>query len=905
MNDDESAGLLPAGSSFGPYAIVRFIDAGGMGDVYLARDTRLERDVALKLLRPHVTKHAERLARFEREARVLAALSHPRIAALYGIEESGRRPALVMEFVEGPTLAHRIALGPVAADEASTIARQIAEGLEYAHERGVVHRDLKPANIKVSDEEVKILDFGLAKALDADPERPTLVDSPTLTWMATRQGVILGTAAYMAPEQAKGKTVDRRADIWAFGCVLYEMLTGAPAFRGETTTDILAAVVREEPDWTRFPPGTPAGLVGLIQRCLRKDVRQRLQAIGEARITLDEIASGPPTGAPVAGTPPLRGRRDALVAAAAGGALVAVAAGVLGWMQPTPPPQPRPVTRFTIALPPGHHLAGLQGIAIAVSDDGRQLAYLAAGEDGAIRIYLRAMEGSDARAVAGTENATNPFFSPDGRWLGFLAAGKLQKVPVSGGAPHVLADVTNSNGAAWTGAHTIAFAPLASPVQEVSDQGGTPTSLTRMEPGETLQGQPRRLPDEAGVLFGALTAKDQVIALQLPGGSRKDLVRGRLGGMPQYSPSGHLVFVQGDTLMALPFDLAQRAVKNTAPPVPVARGVLQFALSLDGTLAYIQGRPDSSPRRLVWVSRGGVVEPLNAPPGGLYQPRLSPDGRRVALDIFDDAGRKQVGVYDIARDTLAPFTFDGLSRHPIWTRDSRYLLFQSSRDGTQRIYRQPSDGSGEPLPVTEETLPASAGVFNIPYSVSSDGVLTYTKLFPTRTAQVWVSHPTGTPGVPGGNAHQFLETDSGDGAPQLSPDGRWLAYASAQAGRGRQIYVRAFPGPGGPWQVSMDGGNEPQWNPRGGELFFRNGRQMVAVDVDTRDGFRASKPRTLFEGEFDQVRLGYARANYDVSPDGQRFLMLQKAQPDPAPPREIHVVLNWSEELSRLARPQP
>lgn len=524
---------------------------------------------------------------------------------------------------------------------------------------------------------------------------------------------------------------------------------------------------------------------------------------------------------------------------------------------------------------------------------------------GFMGIYLRAMEGSDARAVAGTENATNPFFSPDGRWLGFLAAGKLQKVPVGGGAPHVLADVTNSDGATWTGAHTIAFAPLASPVQQVSDQGGTPTSLTRMEPGETLQGQPRRLPDEAGVLFGALTAKDQVIALQLPGGGRKDLVRGRLGGMPQYSPSGHLVFVQGDTLMALPFDLAQRAVKNTAPPVPVVRGVLQFALSLDGTLAYIQGRPDWSPRRLVWVSRGGVVEPLNAPPGDLYQPRLSPDGRRVALDIRDDAGRPQVGIYDLARDTLAPFTFDGLSRHPIWTRDSRYLLFQSSRDGTQRIYRQPSDGSGEPLPVTEETLPASAGVFNIPFSVSSDGVLTYTKLFPTRNAQVWVSHLTGTPGVPGGDARQFLETDSADGAPQLSPDGRWLAYASAQAGRGRQIYVRAFPGPGGPWQVSMDGGNEPQWNPRGGELFFRNGRRMVAVDVDTRDGFRASKPRTLFEGEFDQVRLGYARANYDVSPDGQRFLMLQKAQPDPAPPREIHVVLNWSEELSRLARPQP
>jgi eukaryotic-like serine/threonine-protein kinase len=478
----DSPNPLRSGARLGPYTILGRLGSGGMGEVYRARDPKLERDVAVKVLLPGFATHPERLARFQREARVLASLNHPHIAGIFGLEDSGGTPALIMELVEGPTLADRLVQGPIPIEETLSMARQMADGLEYAHEQGIVHRDLKPANVKVgSDDSLKILDFGLAKALDTDEPSAHKANSSTVTWMATQAGMLLGTAAYMAPEQAKGKPVDRRADVWAFGCVLYEMLTGTVAFCGETVTDTLAAVVREEPDWTRLPAGTPPQLGTLLRRCLQKDPRQRLQAIGDARIALDEILSDPAASA----SRPERAQRSKswLAAGLAGGLLGAIGAGLVVWNLKSSQVPPRPVTRFTIALHKDQRLAGLDKTALALSADGNQLAYVAttAAATGTQQIYLRAMDGTQARPLPGTEGSTNPFFSPDGQWLGFFADGKLKKIPVKGGVAETLTEVVNALGASWSTDHTIAFAPYASAVQQVSDNGGTPQPLTRFD----------------------------------------------------------------------------------------------------------------------------------------------------------------------------------------------------------------------------------------------------------------------------------------------------------------------------------------------------------------------------------------------------------------------------------------
>jgi serine/threonine-protein kinase len=896
---------LKSGAPLGAYTIVGRLGSGGMGEVYRARDSKLERDVAIKVLLPDVVSNSERLARFQREARVLAALNHPRIAAIYGLDDSGGSPALVMELVEGPTLADRLAAGPLPVDECIRVARQIAEGLEYAHEQGIVHRDLKPANVKVApDDSVKILDFGLAKAVERDGG-PSPANSPTATWMATQAGVLLGTAAYMAPEQAKGKAVDRRADNWAFGCVLYEMLTGTQAFHGETVADILGAVMRGEPDWSRLPAAAPPALRDLVRRCLRKDPRERLQAIGDARIALEEMASAPATietPAAIAGAP---ARGGWAIPAVAGIAVGALAVGVLAWTLLVRPAQTKEVTRFTIALPPGQALAS-NGQVLALSDDGRQLAYVATTKGSEVRqIYLRPMDSGETTLLAGTDGATGPFFSPDGQWLGFFADGKLKKVAVAGGVPQTLTDVTNSFGAGWISDHAIAFVPLGSAIQQVADEGGESVRLTKMLPGEVSHAWPERLPG-GGVLFATTTAKDQFIsALRLNSGDRKDF-KGQLGTMPRYLPSGHLIYEQYGNLMAVPFDLRTLEVSGAKPAIPVVKGIWwgrdfkrQFSVSAGGSLAYVKGRPPAPLNRLVWVSRSGVVSPLSAPAHVHYQPRVSPDGHRAVADVLDTEAT-QVWMIDLDRGTSAPFTVDGNNRHGIWTRDSAHVIFQGNRDGTQRVYWQPTDGRGQPEPLMKEMQPASDGVFNVPYSIAADGTLVYVHLLPTNNAQFLAMRlppapPAGEPAV-----HQFLESNTADGGPQLSVDGRWVAYASDESGRGREIFVRAFPGPGGPWQVSTEGGNEPQWNPNGRELFYRNGQRMMAVDVDTTAGFTSGKPHVLFEGDFNTVLNGYVRANYDVSPDGQRFLMVQPVTAGEPPPNEISVVLNWSEELKRL-----
>jgi eukaryotic-like serine/threonine-protein kinase len=890
----------------GSYTIIGRLGSGGMGEVYRARDTKLERDVAIKVLLPEVVANAERLARFQREARVLAALNHPRIAAIYGLDDSGGSPALVMELVEGPTLADRLAGGPLAVDDCIRVARQIAEGLEYAHEQGIVHRDLKPANVKVSsDDSVKLLDFGLAKAVERDGG-PSPANSPTATWMATQAGVLLGTAAYMAPEQAKGKAVDRRADNWAFGCVLYEMLTGAQAFHGETVADILGSVMRGEPDWSRLPSSTPPALRDLVRRCLRKDVHQRLQAIGDARIALGEIAAGPSDNDKPAPTDRAPSRVGWMTPLLAGTAIGAILVGLAAWNLRSAPVPSRQVTRFTIALPAGQVLSS-SGSALTLSDDGRQLAYVAATRStGVQQIYLRPIDSAEATPLAGTEGAVAPFFSPDGQWLGFFANGRLKKIAVTGGAPQTLADVTSWLGAAWISDHTIAFVPVGSGIQQIPDDGGEAVRLTTMLPGEVQQSWPAPLPS-GGVLFGTSNAKEHFIAVEARGtGNRKDF-KGQLGSRPRYLASGHLIYAQDGNLMAVPFDLRTQEVSRAKPAIPVVKGIwqgrdrnTQFSVSADGSLAYVKGQTEAWLNRLVWVSRTGVVSPVNGPAHFYYQPRIAPDGRHAVTDVLEN-GLIQVWMTDLDRGTSSPFTFEGSNRHGVWTHDSTRVIFQSDRDGTQRLYWQAANGAGQPEPLMKESQAASEGVFNIPYSVDASGILSYVHLVPTRNAQfLALQLPVGTPQGATPPVQQFLESGAADGAPQLSPDGRWVAYASDESGRGREIFVRAFRGPGGPWRVSTEGGNEPQWNPNGRELFYRSGQKMMAVDLDTAAGFTSGKPHVLFEGDFDAAFNGFVRANYDVSPDGQRFLMLQPTTPADVPPSEISVVLNWSEELKRL-----
>jgi serine/threonine protein kinase/Tol biopolymer transport system component len=888
---------LTSGNRLGSYAVLSPLGAGGMGEVYRGRDSKLGRDVALKVLPEAFARDAERMARFQREAKVLASLNHPNIASIYGLEDSGATHALVMELVEGPTLADRIKQGPIPIDEALRIAKQITEALEYAHERGIVHRDLKPANVKVtSDDAVKVLDFGLAKAIEGDAASTDISSSPTITHMATQAGVLLGTAAYMSPEQAKGKAVDRRADIWAFGCVLYEMLTGRMAFSGETVTDTLAAIIKEEPDWSRLPAGTPIRVRVLLQRCLQKDPKQRLRDIGDARISLDEVLSGTPpesssvTAAPVSAS---LGRRALIVSL---GALLfgAAVASMITWNL-KPSPSPRPVSRYVITLPQGQQVAGLEsGPGVALSPDGSDLAYVAT-QGGTQQIYLRPMDSLDSKPITGTEGAIDPFFSPDGQWLGFFADGKLKKIPVSGGVAQILADAQVPYGASWGNRGMIVFTPTLGGLLQLSEAGGAEQPLTHPVNGEVGHLWPELLPGSKAVLF-VLDPQGAIGVDVIGTGERRDLIQGQAGTMPRYALSGHLVYGQAGSLMAVPFDLQRLKVTGTAVPVVESvlqstRGFAQFGVSTTGSLVYVPGGTQLSQSKLVWVGRNGAEQTLGAPARDYDQPRLSPDGRRIAVDLREN-GAAQVGLYDLDRDTLARLTFEGsVNQYPVWTPDGRRIVFQSDRPGPSDLFWQMADGSGGSEPLMDSKKPG------IPMSWSSDGqALAVVELLPDSRFQLSVLRMSDR------KAQPFLQPGYED-APQFSPDGRWLAYVSNESGR-KEIYVQPFPGPGGKWQISTEGGSEPMWNPKGKELFYRsgnNGDKMMAVDISTQPGFVAGKPRQLFEGKY--LPDPYARANYDVSPDGQRFLMLKPSEQTGNAPTQINVVLNWFEELKRRVPP--
>jgi serine/threonine-protein kinase len=667
-----------------------------MGEVYRARDTRLEREVALKVLPEEFSREPERLARFQREARLLAALNHPNIAAIYGLERSNGTHFLVMEWVPGESLADRVKRkGAVPLDEALAIARQIAEALEAAHEKPIIHRDLKPGNVKVTPEgTVKVLDFGLAKVFQSDLPEEDTANSPTLSGIPSLPGIILGTPAYMSPEQARGKKVDKRTDIWAFGCILYELLTGTPLYKGQTMAEILASVIKDFPSLAELPRETPPYVRNLLGRCLEPDLRQRLRDIGEARIAIEH--AGAPAAA-AAGTAQVT-RRWVLLAGAGALLLAAVIGGLTLWNR-----QPAPVAstrRLVVSLPAGQQFAAT-GQVMALSPDGKLLAYVAGENDSPPQIYLRALDSFEVRPIPGTEGAGGPFFSPDSQWIAFFAEGKLKKLSVAGGTPITLADANLTQPAGtWGPGDTIVFRQRTSDLASIPAAGGTPQSLVTPDTskGENSVCCPAFLPGAGALLFVTATGTNpgQIAVRRLPDGERTDLIEGGL--WPVYLPTGHLLYVQGGTLMAVPFDPAQ--LRLAAAPVPAIEGILQsgqtgvayYSVADDGSLAYIPGHVLGANGALVWVDRNGAKQLLAAPPHAYRNPRISPDGRRVAVGMDEMGG--QVWIYDLSRGALTRLTFEGSgSGNPLWSPDGTRLAFSSGAPGS--LFVQPADGSSQ------------------------------------------------------------------------------------------------------------------------------------------------------------------------------------------------------------------
>ncbi len=908
MNKDQRPGideLLPAlepNAQLGHYRIVERVGAGGMGVVYKATDTTLDRLVALKVVRPELLQD-DSLRRLEREARALASLNHPCVAAIHGLEEAAGTRFLVLEYVPGPTLAERLRRGPLPMREAMLVTKQIAEALEAAHAAGIVHRDLKPANIKVSEGgQVKVLDFGLAKSVQHTHAVPA--DSlATMTGALTREMTVVGTAAYMSPEQACGRTVDSRTDIWSFGCVLYEVLTASRAFGGETVTEIVAAVIEREPDWQALPSDIPAAVLSMLRRCLRKDPQSRLRDIGDARIELEDALAGPLLGAPKA---PGMTRRTA-ISALAGATVGAAATGVLAvsrWRGATP----RHLTRIPIALPEGVVAEASANRRVAISADGTRVAYNA-GIQGRNKLYLRSLGALESQELPVPGNC--PFFSPDGRWLGlFGPAGsqvyQLRKLGIGGGAPVSLCPTESHTGASWADDDTIYFvAKNPGGVLRIPAAGGQAQEAAKIDfaKGERMHRHPCVVPGAHAILFTASTADAEtfddtrIVVLDTRTDRRKTLVEG--GTHARYSPSGHLVYARGGNLLAVRFDPTRLAISGQ--PFTVLEGVLMsvnsgaanFDISASGDLIYIPGVADKGDRTLVWVDRNGEAEPLPLPARSYLHPRISPDSRQLAIEI--EGPNHDFYIYDFARAVLTKMTTDGESHWPVWSPDGTHLAYRSGHMAAFRMWQMPADRSR-----SAEQLPG-IGTSQNAESWSPDGhAIAYTATNPDAGSHIMVTS------LEDRESHSFADIKAPAGSPKFSPDGRWLAYSSNESGK-PQVYAQAFPGPGAKIQVSNDGGTDPVWRRTGGELYFRNGDKMMIVSVSTAPTFTAGRPQMLWEGHYSHGMsascgpAGATSSNYDVTADGGRFLMVKDEAPDTATSKQIVVALGWADELNRAS----
>ena len=924
-----------------------------MGEVYRATDSRLKRQVAIKILPSALASDPDRLARFQREAEVLASLNHPHIAAVYGLEDvqstasSHASKALVMELVEGPTLADLIAGTPTPArasgggygtptrlprwgprapralniDEALAVARQIAAALEAAHEQGIVHRDLKPANIKVRDDgTVKVLDFGLAKLTDVGVagrgSQVDLSNSPTMTTPPmTGMGIILGTAAYMSPEQARGRVVDKRTDVWAFGAVLYEMLTGARAFDGEDVTEMMASVVKSTPNWAALPADTPPHVVTLIQRCLEKDRSARIGDIAVARFLLSEhapaMAARTPT-APATTTPFARYRALTWpVVILLISALALITDAISDWQRSRGTANTPGVARLQMSVSPAEQFPGSNSAylrpahtAMALSPDGRQVVF--AARSGAVtQLYVRALDVAAAKPLPGTEGAAAPFFSPNGDWIGFWVGNTLKKVPASGGPPATIAEVSGVGwGASWAPDGTIFFA-AGTGISKVSADGGTPTIVTTAD-GAERHVLPRVLPDGDALLFTAVTSDDwekaTVAVLSPDDAERRVLITG--GSDARYEATGHLLYMKNGTLMAVPFDLRRQEVTGT--PVAMIANVMhsvttgnsddetgagQFAISSAGTLVYLEGGVAVlPPGTMMFVDRTGSAQPIAAAgPGSYLGPRLSPDGQKIALASRRERSRiTDVWVYDVERGTPTRVTFDG-GAFPIWSPDSKRLAV----GGLTLIN---ADGSGKVERV------AAGEKMQFPASWASDAnLLVFLQETPGGANGIWVVPMEGER-----KPKLFIESRFQLWHPDLSPDGRWMAYASNESGM-YEVYVQPYPGPGEKIRVSTAGGMDPIWSAKGRELLYRSftpegGQLFFSAAVRSLGPFRTEPPRLMFQAKTGEYDTTAPERSWDVSADGKRFLLVKTAPLTDKPITTMHVVLNWAEELMQRVR---
>jgi len=898
--------LLPPGVGLGQYRIVEHLGTGGMGTVYKATDTKLGRTVALKLVRPDMLEDAAGIARFEREARLLASLNHPHIAAIYDFEEYGGVRFLSLEYVPGPTLAERLRRGPLPLREAISFGSQIAQAMEAAHASQIIHRDLKPANIKITESgQVKVLDFGLAKPVEQARAASAEADTATLTEHLTGKMAVIGTPAYMSPEQACGKDLDARTDIWSFGCVLYEALTGKVTFRGNTSTEILAAVVEREPDWTALPQSTPLPVQSLLKRCLRKDPNRRLRDIGDARIELEDLLVSPPQDD---ATPKPAMTRRTAISALSGAAAGAAAMGVFAIGRYRGGAH-RNLTQFAVMPPDNGVFTPSFNKRVAISPDGTHIAFNSGlGGSAPQTLFLRSVSELEAKPVKDAGSGGAPFFSPDGLWLGFItnaAPTSIRKVALSGGAPITICPHDGFAGAAWTDHDTIYFV-AANPggIVSVPAGGGQLKEIARVDfaKGERLHKYPCALHGGKALLFTVATTEsesfdDAAIAVFSPGtGERRILVEG--GTHPCYSPSGHLVYGRNGNLLAVPFDADRLRV--TGQPFTVLEGVLMsrntgvvnFDISASADLVYVPGKADGGARTLFWVDRDGKSEKLPLPPRSYLHPRISPDASKLAIEI--EGSNHDIYLYGFANGVLTKMTTDGVSHWPVWSPDGKNIGYRSGPMGGFKLFEVPADRSRDPQQVPAEGRAQSAE------SYSPDGqAIAYTAAAPGVAPKVMV--------VPlqGDRTPRPLDNSKyAQGSPKFSPDGRWLAYCSPESGK-PQVYVQAFPGPGAKVQVSSDGGTDPVWKRNGGELYYRNGDSMMAVPVSTGPTFSAGRPQELWKGHYSPGMgsscggPGPTSSNYDVTADGKRFLMVKDDDQDYATSKQIVVVLGWADELRR------
>jgi eukaryotic-like serine/threonine-protein kinase len=893
---------ITIGQKLGPHEITALLGKGGMGEVYRARDTRLNRDVAIKVLPDAFASDPERIARFHREAQSVAALNHPNIGAIYDVEEADGAKFLVLELVEGETLADFLQRGRLPLEETLNVAHQICEALEAAHQKGVIHRDLKPANVKITqDGKVKVLDFGLAKAFDSVPASGNLSYSPTLTVAGTQAGVILGTAAYMSPEQAKGFNTDQRSDVFSFGCVLYEMLTGRATFDGDTVSDVLASVLKSEPDFSLLPDNLNPRIRNLLRRCLEKNPRRRWYAIGDVRLEIENIRANPMAEASEQPVPVVLPKPSwkRVVPVLLATLILGVVAGVSVWY--FKPSTPLTITRFAVSLAEGQQFTNTGRSVVAISRDGTQIIYVANRA-----LYHRSMQELEARLIPGTDTHTvvlNPVFSPDGRSVVFFAGSDatLKRIAVTGGAAVTICPADGPFGMSW-GTEGILFGQGSKGIMKVSENGGKPELIVSLKNDELAHG-PQMLPGGKAVLFTLTKStgtdqweKAQIVVQTVKSGERKTLIEG--GSDARYLPTGHIVYAFNGTLFAVPFDLARMQVMGGQ--VPVVEGVrragvtgtAQFSFSDTGSLIYVPGPISSvgAQLSLVLMDRKGTLETRKVPPKAYEFPRVSPDGKRIALGI-EDGKDANVWIYDLAgTSAIRQLTVGGVNRYPIWSADNQRVAFQSDREGDLAIFWQRADGSG----TAERLTKPERGVAHIPDSWSPESPrFSFTAIKgPESTVRIYSLQDK--------KDTLFAQMPSaGLRWSAFSPDGHWLAYQSNETGR-NQIWVQPFPATGAKFPIV--GGGHPFWSPDGKELFYNSGaNQTSVVSITTRPtvtfGVAAPVP-----GGIQNRNPNTSPRGSDITPDGKYFvgvLTVDQTQTGSAAVPQIQFVLNWFEDLKQ------